>query len=56
MPRKVAPFYSKTGGVYHIYKECSAGKSIKRGRKIKGSSNKKLCGTCKDIRKGKRPR
>lgn len=56
MPQQVSPFHSKTGKVYHIYGVCTAGKAIKRGRKVKGKGNKKLCGACKDIRAGKRPR
>ncbi|MEJ2103965.1 MAG: hypothetical protein P8X47_05235 [Ignavibacteriaceae bacterium] len=56
MPKQVAPFHSKTGEVYHIYSICTAAKSIKRGRVVKGKANKKLCGACKDIRAGKRPR
>ena len=56
MPHQVSPYYSKTGAVYHIYGECTAGKAIKRGRKVKGKSNKKLCAACKDIRAGKRTR
>jgi hypothetical protein len=56
MPKQVAPFHSKTGEVYHVYSFCTAAKSIKRGRVVKGKGNKKLCGACKDIRAGKRPR
>ena len=56
MPQQVSPFHSKTGKVYHIYGVCTAGKAIKRGRKVKGKGNKKLRGACKDIRAGKRPR
>ena len=56
MPHQVSPYSSKTGKVYHIYGVCTAGKAIKRGRKVKGKSNKKLCKACKDIRAGKRTR
>ena len=56
MPKQVTPFHSKTGEVYHIYGVCAAGSAIKRGRKVKGKANKKLCGSCKDIRAGKRTR
>ncbi|MDH3268329.1 MAG: hypothetical protein OEM46_05685 [Ignavibacteria bacterium] len=56
MPRQISPYHSKTGESYHIYGECTAGRAIKRGRKVKGKSNKKLCGACKDIRAGKRTR
>jgi hypothetical protein len=35
MPKQVSPFHSKTGTVYHIFKVCTAGKAIKRGRKVK---------------------
>ena len=56
MPKQVSPYYSKTGEVYHIYSVCTAGISIRRGRKATGKGNKKLCSACKDIRAGKRPR
>ena len=56
MPKQVTPYHSKTGEVYHIYGVCTAGSVIKRVRKVNGKSNKKLCGACKDIRAGKRPR
>ena len=39
MPHQVSPYYSKTGAVYHIYGVCTAGKAIKRGRKVKGTLN-----------------
>jgi len=56
MPKQVSPYHSKTGEAYHIYGVCAAGSTIKRGRKVQGKGNKKLCGACKDIRAGKRPR
>jgi len=48
MPHQVSPYSSKTGKVYHIYGVCTAGKAIKRGRKVKGKGNKKLL-NCKAI-------
>ena len=56
MPHQVSPYSSKTGKVFHIYGVCTAGIAIKRGRKVKGKGNKKLCAACKDIRAGKRTR
>lgn len=56
MPKQISPYYSKTGEVYHIYGVCASGSAIKRGRKVSGKSNKKLCKACIDIRAGKRPR
>jgi hypothetical protein len=56
MPQTVSPFHSKTGGVYHIFSACTAGKAIKKSNRVAGKSNKKLCGACKDIKAGKRTR
>ena len=56
MPKQVSPFHSKTGEVYHIYGVCSSGIAIKKGRKVQGKGNKKLCKACVGIRAGKRPR
>ncbi len=56
MPKQVSPYHSKTGKVYHIYGVCTAGHAIKRGKKVNGKSNKKLCKACGDIRAGKRSR
>ena len=42
MPRQISPYHSKTGEVYHVYAECTAGKSMKRGRRVKGKGNKKF--------------
>ncbi len=53
MPHQVSPYYSKTGAVYHIYGVCAAGSAIKKRKRVKGKSNKKLCKACKDIRAGK---
>jgi hypothetical protein len=56
MPQAVSPFHSKTGEVYHIFSACTAGKAIKKSKKVAGKANKRLCGACKDIRAGKRTR
>jgi hypothetical protein len=56
MARTASPYYSKGGSVYHIFSDCSAGKSIKKGLKVAGKGNRKLCGACRDIKAGKRPR
>jgi len=56
MARVSSPYYSKEGSVYHIFSDCSAGKSIKRSLKVAGRGNKKLCGACKGIKAGKRTR
>jgi hypothetical protein len=42
--------------VYHIFADCSAGKSIKKRLRMAGKGNKKLCGACKGIKAGKRKR
>jgi hypothetical protein len=56
MPKEVAPFYSKTGAVYHIFSACTAGKAIKKSKKVSGKGGRKLCVACKDIKAGKRTR
>ncbi len=56
MAKSASPYYSKGGSVYHIFSDCSAGKSIKKNHRVSGKSNKKLCGACRDIKAGKRPR
>jgi len=56
MAKSSSPYYSKEGSVYHVYSDCSAGKSIKRSLKVAGKGNKKLCGACRDIKAGKRTR
>jgi hypothetical protein len=56
MAKSASPYYSKEGSVYHIFSDCSAGKSIKKSLKVAGKANRKLCGACRDIKAGKRTR
>jgi len=56
MARAASPYYSKGGSVYHVFSDCSAGKSIKKSLRMSGKGNKKLCGACRDIKAGKRTR
>ena len=56
MARPSSPYYSKEGSVYHIFSDCSAGKSIKKRLRVSGKGNRKLCGACKGIKAGKRKR
>jgi hypothetical protein len=56
MAKSASPYYSKGSGVYHVFSDCSAGKSIKKSYRVSGKGNKKLCGACRDIKAGKRTR
>jgi hypothetical protein len=56
MARPSKPYYSKEGSVYHIFSDCSAGRTIKKRLKVSGKGNRKLCGACKGIKAGKRKR
>jgi len=52
MAKQISPYHSADSKVYHIFGSCSSGKGVKK--RIKGSSDRKLCNACKDIRAGKR--
>ena len=52
MAKQISPFHSADSKVYHIYGSCSSGKGVKKRKK--GTSGRKLCKACKDIRAGKR--
>ncbi len=54
MAKQISPFHSADSKVYHIYGSCSSGKGVKKRKK--GTSGRKLCKACKDIRAGKRTR
>ena len=56
MPKQISPYYSKSGGVYHIYGVCASGSVITKKNKVTGKGNKKLSKACVDISAGKRPR
>lgn len=54
MAKQISPFHSEDSKVYHIYGTCSSGKSVKKRKK--GTSGRKLCKACNDIKAGKRTR
>ncbi len=54
MAKQISTFHSADSKVYHIYGTCSSGKSVKKRKK--GTSGRKLCKACKDIKAGKRTR
>jgi hypothetical protein len=54
MAKQISPFHSADSKVYHIYGTCSSGKAVKKRKK--GTSGRKLCKACKDIKAGKRTR
>ena len=54
MAKQISPFHSADSKVYHIFGSCSSGKGVKKRKK--GTSGRKLCKACNDIKAGKRTR
>lgn len=51
MPKKVNPYSSKEGAVYHVYADCPLGSKIPKHNKVAGQGGKKLCSFCKKLAK-----